>query len=776
MNNKIELRPYQKAVIEKLKSIYSSHPKDKRAFLEMPTGTGKTWTALHMFMDITKSKGKSTVAWVAHESELVKQSYNDFMEYIGEPPLEHAPNGPILFKYKHVTIKFCTWQALRNTKDKLDLLIIDECHRGSSNDTNGKNAGHKSFKKILKLCTHHLYVSATPWNLNPEVYPGLLTKEGFPKAEFHALYDQESAYRDNFICNIQFKVIQTADTIKIKKLNDEQNRGFETMGEGSEIISKDKINIKDVRSRKALNESVLHSLLTAYFHDEMKDGKLPPTIVYCATNLESNKHLTVKEAARAIKKRAAAKGINTGSRFVDYITAEDTMLKDGTKKLDAFREGKINILCVVGMAREGFNYKELEVALDLSPNFDNERMMVQKIGRPIRKKTNGIDNARYYYPDTFQNYVTVNGVKKEFSESQIQEMKSRLSKISNRPEEEITLDEVNSTLNVIANTGALQNQKDGENVGACTIQGQKELPDDLYKGSLKKTKVTVTEVDYIVTDADNTDPLKNIKFSYWFSNLETKRGSPDVEGNKKAIIEWGVKYKNRPKRRPSSKNKNSIENNLADRLASYLREYSPCYDKEFSNKIKKLYPNWFLDTIKMNQTLLEDKYYSKGKIPPNKTKLSNQHGDYHNKNKRHYKKDWSESMVKKYPKLFASRLEKSFNNFISKMPKNIKFKEGQKWLGTRGHEYIFIDSELGEFKRKCDNILVSWKSGYGGHRTSGLKARGDKRKVRVKNIDTKEIFDSLITASEKYKTGKSNIISAIIRGHKCAGFRWAYVD
>jgi hypothetical protein len=58
------------------------------------------------------------------------------------------------------------------------------------------------------------------------------------------------------------------------------------------------------------------------------------------------------------------------------------------------------------------------------------------------------------------------------------------------------------------------------------------------------------------------------------------------------------------KARPNWKSKNPIEKNLARAISHYCGPKSEMYDREFTNKIKSLRPDWFVDTAQENKLVL----------------------------------------------------------------------------------------------------------------------------------------------------------------------------
>ncbi len=132
-------RYYQLQAINKTVEAISSG-KD-RVLLVMATGTGKTYTAFQIIWRLWKSRAKKRILFLADRNILVDQTrINDFQ-----------PFGPSMTKVTGRTvdpayeIHLALYQALTGPEesqkafkqvdpDFFDLIIIDECHRGSASE------------------------------------------------------------------------------------------------------------------------------------------------------------------------------------------------------------------------------------------------------------------------------------------------------------------------------------------------------------------------------------------------------------------------------------------------------------------------------------------------------------------------------------------------------------------------------------------------------------------------------------------------------------------
>ncbi len=70
------LFPYQREAIKKVKSYLNQQP--YRVLLHMPTGSGKTRTAMHVIADHLRDYEPTVVVWLAHSEELCEQAASEF--------------------------------------------------------------------------------------------------------------------------------------------------------------------------------------------------------------------------------------------------------------------------------------------------------------------------------------------------------------------------------------------------------------------------------------------------------------------------------------------------------------------------------------------------------------------------------------------------------------------------------------------------------------------------------------------------------------------------
>jgi len=165
-------RYYQLQAINKTVEAVSAG--QKRLLLVMATGTGKTYTAFQIIWRLWKAKSKKRILFLADRNILVDQTIlNDFQ-----------PFGSAMSKVTGRTIdpayeiQLALYQAITGPEehqkafkqvapDFFDLIVIDECHRGSASEDS-------AWREILEYFSR---LASPPRRKKPKKSPVLTTSE-----------------------------------------------------------------------------------------------------------------------------------------------------------------------------------------------------------------------------------------------------------------------------------------------------------------------------------------------------------------------------------------------------------------------------------------------------------------------------------------------------------------------------------------------------------------------------------------------------------------------
>jgi len=153
---------YQRVAINRTVEAISRG--QQRILLVMATGTGKTYTAFQIIWRLWKAKRVKRVLFVADRNILIDQTMQQ----------DFAPFGEVMHKIsnrdvrKNYEIYLCLYQAVTGSEewkqiyrqfpdDFFDLVVIDECHRGSASEDSAWREVLDYYRQAI-----HLGLTATP--------------------------------------------------------------------------------------------------------------------------------------------------------------------------------------------------------------------------------------------------------------------------------------------------------------------------------------------------------------------------------------------------------------------------------------------------------------------------------------------------------------------------------------------------------------------------------------------------------------------------------------
>lgn len=521
-------RHYQDTAIKDLFKIYDSHPTDLRALLELPPAGGKTYTAQKFIFEYFAKKTNVRIVWTAPEKTLIWQSYCDLLVYLGKKIPKDEVDGPHIVKSNGITFEFTTWQRLSGPKSKhktFDLLVIDEVHHGSAKY--GKKANeHVSFQTIFKVAPMHLYISATALELCPKLFNTMMvnvtkrcgkTVKAFSQKR-RATYPTRTAIQEGFLCNVQFCVVRTPDTLVLQELEKKFTVYHETKDEQVEFVVENKVNLKDKRSMVALQKAELNSLLNVWIQKEMrKDGSMPPSMIFTVPRKAESENLlsianvvkSVRDAIREELKRRGIKQTRTCDKLVRSISGENS---ESGQNLADFKEGEFPILVTCNMASAGFNYPALECLIDFNHRPKNIRKWLQKMGRLMRLYT-GKSHGRCYYADRIDNEFTINNAKHELNDKANAAIQDALSAVVGEDEK----GDFDAAKSAIVGIMKAHDDISDEKGGEAQLDSQEQF--NVGEGK-KKQIVTVTSVNMFVTNAYNKKDSRNLSSKMMVDNLQ----------------------------------------------------------------------------------------------------------------------------------------------------------------------------------------------------------------------------------------------------------------
>jgi type I restriction enzyme R subunit len=306
-------RYYQQIAINRTVEAIAKHEGNNRHILVMATGTGKTYTAFQIIYRLWKSGLKKRILFLADRTSLIDQTVRgDF---------RHFKDAMTVIKHKQIdtayNIYLALYQGLSDGNDTdaykqfssefFDLVIVDECHRGSARE----NSKWREILEYFKSATH-LGLTATPKETKE-----ISSSEYFGDPLY--TYSLKQGIDDGFLA--PYKVIKV--TLDIDAEGWRPSAGFKDK-EGK--LVEDRIYNRTDFDRHIIVEE-RRQLVARKVTEFLKGSdRLSKTIVFCVD-------IEHAEAMRRELANANADLVSANSKYVMQITGDN---KEGKDHLDAF--------------------------------------------------------------------------------------------------------------------------------------------------------------------------------------------------------------------------------------------------------------------------------------------------------------------------------------------------------------------------------------------------------------------------------------------------------
>ena len=327
----------QEEILEKLKNTRDSG--NRKGLVVAATGTGKTYLAAMDVKNFLKNRKNTNFLFIAHREELLENAIKVFSDIL-HIKKEHF--GRIFSGNKETghNMIFASVQSLRNCykefdADKFDYIIIDEFHHASAS----------SYEKIIHYFKSDFLLGLTA------------TPERMDGKDILALCNY------NLVGEMGIKKAMEKDLVV----------PFHYFGINDMTVDYEKIPYKNGKyDEEILSENLSVSIRTDYIIEKIKkfgyDGKYLKGIAFC----QNIKHALYMKN-EFLKKEYKA----------ELLTSK-TNLTERSKILENFRNGKIEIICVVDILNEGVDIPDINLLLFLRPTLSST-VFIQQIGRGLRK-------------------------------------------------------------------------------------------------------------------------------------------------------------------------------------------------------------------------------------------------------------------------------------------------------------------------------------------------------------------------------------------------------
>jgi type I restriction enzyme, R subunit len=335
-----------------------------RCLLVMATGTGKTYTAFNIIWRLWKAGVKKRILFLADRNALLTQTKNGDFSPFGNDIMHIIKNRKIDKSYQ---IYFALYQGLTSneedknaykefSRDFFDLIIIDECHRGSASEAS-------AWRDVLDYFSSATQVGLTA---TPKETKDISNMEYFGEPVY--TYSLKQGISDGFLA--PYKVVRIATSL------DDEWRPTKGLKDryGHEIL--DRIyNIKDYDRKIVIDNrtQVVAQKITQYLKATDRFAK---TIVFC---------IDIEHAHR-MRMALINENADLVAKYPNYcvkITGDDEV---GKRELDNFTdvEERFPVIATTSkMLTTGIDTKMVKFIV-LESNIESTTEFKQIIGRGTR--------------------------------------------------------------------------------------------------------------------------------------------------------------------------------------------------------------------------------------------------------------------------------------------------------------------------------------------------------------------------------------------------------
>src|SRR5665648_610848 len=305
-------RYYQQIAINRtVEAIAKGQP---RILLTMATGTGKTYTAFQIIHRLWKAGAKKRILFLADRNALIDQTkrgdfrpFKDKMTVIRQKKID-----------KSYEIYLALYQGLTNyDEDKdayrkfspefFDLIVIDECHRGSA-------AADSAWREILDYFSNATHIGLTA---TPRETATISSTEYFGDPLY--TYSLKQGIQDGFLA--PYKVVRVGINVDLEGWRPEIGK----TDEKGKLVEDRMYNTKDFDRKLVIDErTALVAKRVSEFLE--KTNRFDKTIIFCVDieHSERMRHAISNENIDLVKKNY---------KYVMRITGDET---EGKRELDNF--------------------------------------------------------------------------------------------------------------------------------------------------------------------------------------------------------------------------------------------------------------------------------------------------------------------------------------------------------------------------------------------------------------------------------------------------------
>lgn len=326
----IDLRPYQ---LEAINAINETFKHEFTQYIELPTGSGKTFTFLSYV-----SKNYKNVLVIVPSKQLLNQVYESALSFYHHEEISRKGNNynePI--KKMHI----CIINSIQGdyleflSQRKFDLIVIDEAHHCHANS-------YKRFIKKRSQIFHEIENKILGVTATPDRADGLMLKNLLGVCSYKLLV--QDLISQGYLCDIEGFSVKT--NIDISEI-DNHNGDFSL----NNLFNK-------------LCTASRNKMIIDIYIQEMKERK---TIIFCI-NVKHSKEINNLLCEKGISSCHIDGSMNSNIR---------------NEILKSFREGKYSVICNCQLLTEGFDEPSIDGMILARPTC-SKTLFTQMVGRGLR--------------------------------------------------------------------------------------------------------------------------------------------------------------------------------------------------------------------------------------------------------------------------------------------------------------------------------------------------------------------------------------------------------
>lgn len=305
-------RYYQRVAINR--TIEAISKGQDRILLVMATGTGKTYTAFQIIYRLWKSKTKKRILFLADRNILVDQTMTNDFKHFGDKMIKvnrqniDKAHEIYLALYQSMTGSE-DWQNIYKefSPDFFDLVIVDECHRGSAKD-------NSAWREVLEYFNSATQIGLTA---TPKETKDISTSNYFGEPVY--TYSLKQGIEDGFLA--PYKVVRVSLDKDLEGYRPTKGK----LDKYGNLIEDRIYNISDFDKNLILEKrtEIVAKKVTEFLN---KTNRFDKTIVFCVDidHAERMRQALVNENSDLVKEN---------NKYIMRITGDND---EGKAQLDNF--------------------------------------------------------------------------------------------------------------------------------------------------------------------------------------------------------------------------------------------------------------------------------------------------------------------------------------------------------------------------------------------------------------------------------------------------------